>query len=87
MKKTMMMKKQRGQGMTEYIVIVALIAVAAIATYQFFGQTIRTQTAGMAQEISGKDAKDTITAAQTNSAAALAEGNRKKSLANYNNNQ
>ena len=30
------MKKQRGQGMTEYIVIVALIAVAAIAVYQFF---------------------------------------------------
>ena len=28
---------QRGQGMTEYIIIVALIAVAAIITYQFFG--------------------------------------------------
>ncbi|MBA3254202.1 MAG: hypothetical protein H0T67_08075, partial [Burkholderiaceae bacterium] len=27
--------KQRGQGMTEYIIIVALIAVAAIAVYQF----------------------------------------------------
>jgi Flp pilus assembly pilin Flp len=34
--------RQRGQGMTEYIIIVALIAVAAIAVYQFFGQTIDT---------------------------------------------
>ena len=32
----------RGQGMTEYIIIVAMIAVAAIAVYQYFGQTKRT---------------------------------------------
>ena len=43
---------QAGQGMTEYIIIVALIAVAAIGVYSFFGQTIRGQMAGMAQEIS-----------------------------------
>ncbi|MFT5047476.1 MAG: Flp pilus assembly pilin Flp, partial [Porticoccaceae bacterium] len=29
--------KQLGQGMTEYIIIVALIAIAAIAVYGFFG--------------------------------------------------
>jgi hypothetical protein len=28
---------QRGQGMTEYIIIVALVAVAAITVYNFFG--------------------------------------------------
>ena len=28
---------QRGQGMTEYIIIVALVAIAAIAVYSFFG--------------------------------------------------
>lgn len=28
---------QRGQGMTEYIILVALIAVAAIAAVKFFG--------------------------------------------------
>lgn len=36
MKKTWM---QRGQGLAEYIVIVALIALAAVAAYQYFGQT------------------------------------------------
>jgi len=40
--------------MTEYIIIVALIAVAAIAVYQFFGQTIRSQTAGIAKEVAGQ---------------------------------
>jgi len=43
-------RKQRGQGMTEYIIIVALIGVAAIAVYQYFGQTIRAQTSGIANE-------------------------------------
>ena len=45
--------KQRGQGMTEYIIIVALIAVAAIAVYQLFGATVRNQTAGVAMEVAG----------------------------------
>ena len=35
--------KQLGQGMTEYIIIVALIAIAAIAIYGLFGDTIRGQ--------------------------------------------
>ncbi len=48
---------QRGQGMTEYIIIVALIAVAAIGVYQYFGDTVRYQTASMAYELAGKDGK------------------------------
>ncbi len=42
--------KQLGQGMTEYIIIVALIAIAAIAAYGFFGDTLRSQVGGMASE-------------------------------------
>ncbi|HZJ97504.1 MAG TPA: hypothetical protein VFD12_06685, partial [Oligella sp.] len=33
--------RQSGQAMTEYIIIVALVAVAAIAVYQLFGQVVR----------------------------------------------
>jgi type IV pilus assembly protein PilA len=36
-------KRIRGQGMTEYMIIVALIAVGAIAITKTFGQTIRHQ--------------------------------------------
>lgn len=43
----------RGQGMTEYIIIVALIAVAAIGVYNLFGATVRNQTAGMAAALGG----------------------------------
>ncbi|NBD19776.1 hypothetical protein GTZ97_03705 [Aquabacterium fontiphilum] len=85
MSKQSVKKSQRGQGMTEYIVIVALIAVAAIATYQFFGQTVRTQTAGMAQELAGRSAQQTIRAAGDNAQQAVQEGNRAKGLNAYNN--
>ncbi len=34
-------KSRRGQGMTEYIIIVALIAIAAIGVVTVFGDNIR----------------------------------------------
>lgn len=34
-------KKTRGQGMTEYIIIVALIAIAAIGVITLFGDNIK----------------------------------------------
>lgn len=79
-------KQQRGQGMTEYIVIVALIAVAAIATYQFFGQTIRNQTAGIAMEVSGQSADAAIQGAKTAADGATDQAEMTKGLDNYSNN-
>jgi len=58
-------KRQLGQGMTEYIIIVALVAVAAIAVYQFFGQVLRAQTAAMAKEIAGEDGSQQSRAASS----------------------
>jgi Flp pilus assembly pilin Flp len=78
-------RKQAGQGMTEYIVIVALIAVAAIAVYQYFGQTIRSQTAGIAKEVSGQTASTDIQNAQTSANSASEEGTKKKGLNAYTN--
>ena len=46
--------KQLGQGMTEYIIIVALIAIAAIAVYSIFGDTVRTQVGNMSKELAGE---------------------------------
>ncbi len=51
-----MRTKLRGQGMTEYIIIVALIAIAAIGVYTAFGKTVRGQMAATAQTLAGKDA-------------------------------
>jgi Flp pilus assembly pilin Flp len=46
----------RGQGMTEYIVVVALVAIAAIGVYTAFGKTLRGQMAATAQSLAGKSA-------------------------------
>jgi type IV pilus assembly protein PilA len=78
-------RTQRGQGMTEYIIIVALIAVAAIAVYQFFGQAVRNQMAGISAEVAGQDGKAAITAAQAAAKGAADEGKAKKGLDNYTN--
>jgi len=57
--------QQLGQGMTEYIIIVALIAIAAIAAYGFFGDTLRSQVGGLASELSGQDGGAGVSAAAT----------------------
>ena len=77
-------RSQRGHGMTEYIVIVALIAVAAIGIYTLFGQTLRNQTAGLAMELSGQDAANAITSAQGNATTAQTTANVRKGLDNFN---
>jgi Flp pilus assembly pilin Flp len=75
---------QRGQGMTEYIIIVALIAVAAIGTYTLFGQVIRNQTAGLALEMSGQSAAPAIGQANANATTASTNANNRKGLDNFN---
>lgn len=75
--------KQLGQGMTEYIIIVALIAIAAIAAYGFFGDTVRGQTAAITQELAGNEGTTARTAASTAGAAAETEGGKARNLSNY----
>jgi len=45
-------KKQSGQGMTEYILIVALIAVAVIAAVKIFGSNVSSGFQNAAGQIS-----------------------------------
>jgi Flp pilus assembly pilin Flp len=85
MRTSVFSRNQTGQGMTEYIVIVALIAVAAIGVYQFFGQTVRSQMGGIAQEVSGKSATTAIQNAQGTADSAVTEGTTKKGLNAYKN--
>ena len=76
-------RKQRGQGMTEYVIIVALIAVAAIGVYSLFGRTVRNQTAGLAQEVAGTAATAAIADARANAATAETNADVSKGLSNY----
>ncbi|MEM5551762.1 pilus assembly protein [Pseudoalteromonas sp. NEC-BIFX-2020_002] len=79
-----MFTRQKGQGMTEYIIIVALIAVAAIGVYSYFGKTVRNQVAALSSEVSGKDSKGNIDAAQVSSQAATVNANKDYNLGNFN---
>jgi Tfp pilus assembly protein FimT len=78
-------QKQRGQGMTEYIIIVALIAIAAIGVYNMFGKTIRNQTAGMASGLAGDEtgAKAAITAAGNSAQLAKSDANNRRGLKSF----
>lgn len=77
-----MFNRQSGQGMTEYIIIVALIAIAAIGSFRFFGNTARTQVAGMAKELSGQDGTQQINASR-NAANSAATRSADKTLGTY----
>nr|WP_315402270.1 Flp family type IVb pilin [uncultured Duganella sp.] len=77
-------RRQRGQGMMEYVIIVAMIAVAAIGVYSVFGQTIRNQTAGLTNEVAGKKADTQISAAQATAATASSRANTQKGMGEYN---
>ncbi len=76
MNKKAMLKKARGQGMTEYIIIVALIAIAAIGVITLFGDNIKALFGMSADALAG----DTAVAKRTNSSKSTLE---KKKLTNF----
>ncbi len=76
-------RRQRGQGMTEYLIVVALVAVAAIGVFSLFGQTLRSQAAGLAMEISGQSSGSAVSAAQGSAGSAQSAASQRKGLSNY----
>lgn len=65
-----MSKRVSGQGMSEYLVIVGLLAVAGIAAMGFMGGSVRQTMAGFAAEFSGNDSSDYRDTASTSAQAA-----------------
>jgi Flp pilus assembly pilin Flp len=78
-------RKQRGQGMTEYIIIVALVAIGAIGVYNLFGKTVRDQTSAMALGLSGNQAGSTTqsTAAGTDATSSATQADATQGLTNF----
>jgi len=75
--------RQKGQGMTEYLIVVALIAVAAIGVYGYFGQTLRSQTAGIALELSGQSASEAVNQAKSAATQAQSSATQRRGLEDY----
>lgn len=81
-----MEKYQFGQGMTEYIIVVALIAIAAIGVYASYGDTLRLQTSAIAKELSGESGKDASDLARVRSENAELRAKNNSTLKGFANN-
>src|SRR3989442_15661271 len=53
------LRSQKGQGMSEYLIIVALIAIAAIGVVTVFGRDIRELFSGTTDSLAGNQASNT----------------------------
>ena len=73
----------RGQGMTEYIIIVALIAVAAIGVYTAFGDIVRGQTSVAASALAGASSGDARGAVNQAQQRSNTEGQAQKTLQDF----
>lgn len=83
MRKSGYNRKITGQGMTEYIIIVALIALASIATVNLFGNAVQGAFGGMASVLGGGTSGEGATAATTASTAILTEAAEVRTLNAY----
>lgn len=73
-------KNRRGQGMTEYIIIVALIAIAAIGVVSLFGDNLRRLFGASADALAGNDSV-------SNTGQKASQSTARKNLQNFGSNQ
>jgi len=78
-----LIRSEQGQGMTEYIIIVALIAIAAIGVITLFGQNLRALFAASAGVLGG-DTNATLTGYGSQGSG---KGSTSRSLSNMGNTQ
>jgi pilus assembly protein Flp/PilA len=76
--------RQLGQGMSEYIIITALVAVAGIGLFAAFGDVLQNQMAGLSREMAGQSATQDVTNAGTSATAARTRAAQAENLSNYN---
>jgi hypothetical protein len=77
-------RRQFGQGMSEYIIITALVAVAGIGLFAAFGDVLQNQMAGLSREMAGQSGSQDIANAQSSAATAQSRAQQADSLATYN---
>jgi len=77
--------RNKGQGLTEYIIIVALIAIAAIGAVSFFGSSVKASFLALGSELVGAENVDTVATTKTNFDKAKADAEAQITLDNYRN--
>ncbi len=67
------LRSQKGQGMSEYLIIVALIAIAAIGVVTVFGRDIRELFSGTTDSLAGNQSSNTAVKANVKKNKSLKE--------------
>jgi len=75
----------RGQGMTEYIIIVALIAIASVAAVGVFGDSVQASFVDLSSQLTGANAQDAGAIVQDSVTAAETDAGAATTLQNYGN--
>ncbi|GHT90195.1 integral membrane protein [Betaproteobacteria bacterium] len=76
-------KRSLGQGMVEYIIIVAVVALGSIAVYTAFGDVLRGQVATAAETLEGEVTGKGRESAKDASQRSVKEDSLKKTMGNY----
>ncbi len=78
MKRKRLFSRSKGQGLTEYIIVVALVAIAAIGIVNLFGNQLRNQFSTIISAMSGSSQSKVESLAEEGRQEA-----NKKSLSDY----
>lgn len=78
--------RKSGQGMTEYIIIVAIVAIGAILIIGLFGKQIKGVFTGMGSALGGTD-KQNQAVAKSNIGEMKTEGNEKETMGTFDDQQ
>ena len=78
-------RRIKGQGLTEYIIIVALIAIASIVAVSAFGSSVKASFLSLGTDLVGGETIDRAAVAQENLTAADEKARAKVTLKDYNN--
>ncbi len=75
----------RGQGLTEYIIILSLVAIAAIGATSYFGDTVKANFLALGSELTGGPEYDMTAATSASLQKADAGVKAETTLGNYRN--
>jgi Flp pilus assembly pilin Flp len=74
-----------GQGLTEYLIIVAIIAIACVGAASFFGDSVKANFLSLGSDLTGGEVVDRVAETSTSRAKAETDTNSQTTLRNYNN--
>jgi len=72
-----------GQGMTEYIIVVALVALAAVTAVGLFGDTIQASFGALGKTLVGENKAPALAAGNTAADGAIQEAGTASTLKDY----